>query len=146
MHISAVLEGQKPSNRLEFDLSGVVVKDGWIEYSFDGMIGYHHNVVDYFRACVEAGKLKVAHSVYSPLDATVLHQLFSLSGRTASSVGLYAYRKGPTLEQKYAAIYASMHLTEVKIASVSPIKSDGGTSFYLVNFQARPGNGTVTWG
>ena len=43
--MNSTTEGQFPEEVMTFLVIGSEVKPGYVEYGFDGMIAYHHNVV-----------------------------------------------------------------------------------------------------
>ncbi len=133
--MDAAAVGQYHSEFMEFDLIGTVPKQGYIEYGFGGMIGYHHNVVEYFRASADIGKITLVFNALQPQAAIALHRLFSLLGRTVRRVTTMANRED-------GSRYAALEMEKVRLLSLSPVQVAAGT-VYLIVFQTSSGNGSV---
>ena len=131
-------EGVYPNEVMEFEVIGSVVRTGTVEYGFDGMVAYHNNVVDYFRACASAGRIVLAFSPNRPLIASALHRLFSLKGKRVRKALVLNKRDDNTT-------YTYLELDSVRIAAVYPIEVSRGT-LYLVEFQAAPDHAGVQYG
>jgi hypothetical protein len=124
-------ERQFPNEVMTYGVIGSVVKPGYVEYGFDGMIAYHHNVVEYFRASASAKNITLAFYPNQPLMASALHRLFTLVGRRVRKVHVINRRDD-------SSVYARLEFDGVMVASVRPVEVSFGT-IYLLVFQADSG-------
>jgi hypothetical protein len=131
-------EGQFPNETMEFEVIGSVTKPGYVDYGFSGMVSYHHNVVEYFRASAANGAITLVLSVTDPAAAIALHRLYKLSGQTVRKVLVIASRDD-------GSRHSTLEMDVVTVARVSSAQVSNGTLF-MVNLRFPTGNGNVKHG